>query len=225
MAVDLEALRLADYLSLASTGRAPDVEALAAGLAATGDDVRTGLRTLHDQRHLVLDGNGAIALAHPFGTIDFGFSVKGSHTLWWGGCVWDSFAIPNLVPGEPSVLVATTCPACGRPHAWTVTNEEPPVGDQVAHFLVPVTRIWDDVLFTCGNQRVFCAERCLDAWLAREGRERGYATDLATVWRLAKGWYAGRLDGGYRRREPAEAAAYFRSVGLRGPFWGLPPEG
>ena len=99
------------------------------------------------------------------------------------------------------------------------------MGDQVAHFLVPVTRIWDDVLFTCGNQRVFCAEQCLDAWLAREGRERGYATDLATVWRLAKGWYAGRLDGGYRRREPAEAAAYFRSVGLRGPFWGLPPEG
>ncbi len=111
----------------------------------------------------MLDDTGAIALAHPFGTIDFGFSVKGTHTLWWGGCVWDSFAIPNLVPGEPSVLVATTCPACGRPHAWTVTSEAPPEGDQVAHFLVPVTRIWDDVLFTCGNQRVFCDEGCLDS--------------------------------------------------------------
>jgi len=122
------------------------------------------------------------------------------------------------------VLVATTCPACGRPHAWTVTDQAPPEGDQVAHFLVPVARIWDDVLFTCGNQRVFCDERCLEEWLAREGLARGYATDLATVWRLAKGWYAGRLDEGYRRREPAEAAAYFRSVGLRGPFWGLPAE-
>ena len=161
-----------------------------------------------------------MALAHPFGTVDFGFSVKGTHTLWWGGCVWDSFAIPNLVPGEPSVLVATTCPGCGRPHAWTVTSDGPPEGSQIAHFLVPAARIWDDVLFTCGNQRVFCDETCLDGWLAREGRERGYVTDLATVWRLASRWYAGRLDEGYRRREPAEAAAYFREAGLRGRLLG-----
>jgi hypothetical protein len=221
MSLDAEALRVAVYRSLAATGRAPDVESLAAALASSPDEVRAGLRSLHDQRQLVLDDTGAIALAHPFGTIDFGFSVKGTHTLWWGGCVWDSFAIPNLVPGEPSVLVATTCPACARPHAWTVTNRAPPDGDQVAHFLVPVTRIWNDVLFTCSNQRVFCDEGCLDTWLAREGHERGYATDLATVWRLARGWYAGRLEAGYRRREPAEAAAYFHSVGLRGPFWGL----
>ena len=224
MAVDLEALRLAVYRSLAATGRAPDDDALARSLDTTPDEIRTGLRTLHDQRHLVLGGDGSIALAHPFATIDFGFSVKGSRTLWWGGCVWDSFAIPHLVPGEPAVLVATTCPACGRPHAWTETDEGPPEGEQLAHFLVPVGRIWDDVLFTCGNQRVFCDEACLASWLAREGYERGYATDLATVWRLARGWYAGRLDPGYRRREPAEAMAYFRSVGLRGPFWGLPED-
>ena len=45
--------------------------------------------------------------------------------------------------------------------------------------------------------------------------------DLTTLWRLARGWYRGRLDRGYVRREPAEAAAYFRDVGLDGPFWGL----
>src|SRR5829696_970696 len=106
MNLDPEALRVAVYRSLASTGRTPDVEALAAALDSSPDEVRAGLRSLHDERHLVLDDAGAIALAHPFGTIDFGFSVKGTHTLWWGGCVWDSFAIPNLVPEEPSVLVA-----------------------------------------------------------------------------------------------------------------------
>jgi predicted nucleotidyltransferase len=81
--------------------------------------------------------------------------------------------------------------------------------------------MWDDVVFTCGNQRVFCDDGCLDAWLAREQRERGYATDLATVWRLARGWYAGRLDRGYVRREPSAAHAYLRDVGLSGSFWGL----
>src|SRR4051812_34395392 len=68
--------------------------------------------------------------------------VMGPDTLWWGGCAWDAFAIPNLVPGAPEVLVATTCPACGTAHAWTVTNADPPDGDQVAHFPTAVDRIW-----------------------------------------------------------------------------------
>ena len=45
--------------------------------------------------------------------------------------------------------------------------------------------------------------------------------DLATLWRLAAGWYEGRLDQGYVRREPAAAADYFRDAGLQGSFWGL----
>jgi hypothetical protein len=45
--------------------------------------------------------------------------------------------------------------------------------------------------------------------------------DLATLWRLASGWYEGRLDADYERREPARALEYFRSVGLSGPFWNL----
>ena len=97
----------------------------------------------------------------------------------------------------------------------------PPAGDQVAHFLVPVARIWDDVLHTCSHQRLFCGEGCVDAWLAETGNDRGYVMDVPTLWRLARGWYAGRLEPGYRRREPAEAKDYFREVGLAGPFWGL----
>ena len=81
--------------------------------------------------------------------------------------------------------------------------------------------MWDDVVFTCGHQRLFCGEPCVTSWLAREHRERGYVMDLATLWRLARGWYAGRLERGYVRREPAAAAQYFRDAGLSGSFWGL----
>lgn len=220
MTLNPEDLRLAVYAPLALTGRVPEAADLAATLGVGQGEVEAGLRHLAAARHLALDAEGRIAMAHPFSTVDLGFSVKGTHTLWWGGCVWDSFAIPHLVPGEPEVLVATTCRGCGRAHAWVVGREAPPEGDQVAHFLVPAARMWDDVVFTCGNQRVFCGDACLDAWLAREGRERGYATDLATVWRLARGWYEGRLDRGYVRREPSAAAEYLSAVGLTGPFWG-----
>jgi hypothetical protein len=221
MTLDLEDLRLAVYTMLASTGRAPETSALATALGASAEDIAAGLRELAAARHLALDTDGRIVLAHPFATIDLGFSVKGTRTLWWGGCVWDSFAIPHFVPDEPEVLVATTCQGCGRAHAWVVGRDAPPVGDQIAHFQVPAARMWDDVVFTCGNQRVFCDDGCLDVWLAREQRERGYATDLATVWRLAGGWYAGRLERGYVRREPSAAHAYLREAGLSGWFWGL----
>jgi hypothetical protein len=219
--VDLERLRLVVYGQFAADGRAPDAAELASSLGAAPATVVEGLRQLGARRMLVLDAEDRVVLAHPFSSIPLGFSVMGSRTLWWGGCAWDSFAIPHLVPDEPTVLVATTCPACATPHAWTVDRDGPPAGDEVAHFLVPAPHMWDDVVRTCGNQRIFCSGACLDAWLAAAGETRGYAMDLATLWRLAAGWYAGRLDPGYRRRDPAAAAAYFRSVGLSGSFWGL----
>jgi hypothetical protein len=204
-----EDLRLEIYQSFATTGRAPAI------------DDRDALRRLAQQRHVVLDADGHILLAHPFSSIPMGFSVMGQRTLWWGGCAWDSFALPHLLPDEPRVLVATTCPACDRALAWNVDRDAPPRGDEVAHFLVPAGAMWNDVVHTCGNQRLFCSEECVGAWLARTNQPRGYVLDLATLWRLASHWYDGRLERGYQRREPAEAKAYFRDVGLRGPFWGL----
>jgi hypothetical protein len=160
-------------------------------------------------------------MAHPFSAIPLGFSVMGTQTLWWGGCAWDSFALPHLLPGEGEVLVATRCPACSRAHAWNVGTQRPPGGGQVAHFLVPAPRMWDDVVHTCRHQRLFCSEDCVSAWLRATGSERGYVMDLETLWRLAAHWYDGRMDRGYTRREPAQATDYLRSVGLAGPFWGL----
>ncbi len=217
----LETLRLAVYEGLRRTGRAPTHAELALAAGIEPGHLPAALAALHRSRDLVLR-DGAIAIAHPFATVPLGFSVMGRRVLWWGGCAWDSFAIPHLVPEERTVLVATTCPGCGNALAWLVDDEGPPTGDEVAHFLTPVQRIWDDVVHSCGHQRLFCGTDCVQRWLARTGRERGYVMDLATLWRLASGWYAGRLQRGYRRREPTEAAQYFRSVGLHGPFWGLP---
>ena len=225
--MDLEDLRLAVYGQFARTGQAPTATELATRFEVPVTEVAEGLVELASRRHLALDptrsddGVPLIALAHPFSSIPMGFSVMGRETLWWGGCAWDSFALPQLVPDDPEVLVATTCPACERPHAWVVGRDGPPPGDQVAHFLVPAARIWDDVIHTCSNQRIFCDETCVERWLGESGLERGYVMDLATLWRFASHWYDGRLDRGYQRREPTDAAAYLRWAGLEGPFWGL----
>jgi Alkylmercury lyase len=219
--MEREDLRLAVYTEFAETGRAPTAGELG-GRFGTGERViAMTLAELAADRHLVLDDDGRIAMAHPFSAVPLGFSVMGSRTLWWGGCAWDSFAIPHLLRAEGEVLVATRCPTCGRPHAWNVGPDRPPDGDQVAHFLVPASRMWDDVVHTCANQRLFCSPDCVADWLTATGTERGYVLDLGTLWRLAAHWYDGRLERGYTRREPSQAAAYLRAAGLTGPFWGL----
>jgi hypothetical protein len=221
LAVDLEDVRLGVYHSFARTGRAPSHDALAGQLGVGGEEIAEALRTLHEQRHVVLDAEAGIVMAHPFASVPLGFAAMGSSTLWWGGCAWDSFALPHLLEDEPSVLVSTRCPACDGAHAWVVDRDGPPRGTQVARFATPVSRMWDDVVETCSNQRLFCGPACVGEWVARTGGEPGYVMDLPTLWRLAAGWYEGRLDRGYSRREPEEAKEYFRSVGLTGPFWGV----
>ncbi|MEU4268119.1 organomercurial lyase [Streptomyces sp. NPDC026092] len=219
-----ERVRLAVYHGFARTGGAPGVAELAGLTRLSGDQVRQELLGLHESRDLVLDPEDAdrVVMAHPFASVPLGFSVMGAHTLRWGGCAWDSFALPHLLHDEPDVLVATRCPACDTPHAWVVGREEPPAGEQVAHFLVPMARVWDDVVHTCAHQRLFCSEGCVETWLTRAGEERGHVMGLGTLWRFASDWYTGRLQPGYTRRDPASAAAYFAEVGLRGAFWGLP---
>jgi hypothetical protein len=160
--MDAEDLRLAVYRAFAETGRAPEPDELAAKLGTEAREVAAGLAELARGRHLALDDQGQIVMAH-----------------------------------------------------------RPPDGGQVAHFLVPAARMWDDVVHTCAHQRLFCSENCVSDWLAGTGSARGYVLDLGTLWRLAAHWYDGRLDRGYVRREPSQAAAYLRSVGLAGPFWGL----
>ncbi len=216
-----EDIRLAIYKSFAGTGRAPDLADLTATCSLSREDVIEGLRDLAHDRHIVLDSDDHIVMAHPFSSVPLGFSVMGATTLWWGGCAWDSFALPHLIPEQSPVLVATRCPSCDKPLAWNVGRDEPPPGDEIAHFLTPVSHMWDDVVRTCDNQRLFCSSECVQAWLEDTDQSQGYVMDLATLWQLARNWYAGRLARGYVRREPTEASAYFRDAGLTGSFWGL----
>src|SRR6476659_8611353 len=124
----VERVRRAIYDTFASQGHPPSRQQVRDLAVVTEAQVNEAGAELAAQRHRALDQSGNVVMAHPFTTVNLGFSVMGERNLWWGGCAWDSFAIPNLVKDEPSVLVATTCPACRRPLAWTVTRSGPPAG-------------------------------------------------------------------------------------------------
>lgn len=216
-----EDVRVTVYRAFAEHGRPPTAPELADAAHGSLAVAKQALHRLAARRHVVLDHCEHVVMAHPFAALPLGFSVMGERTLWWGGCAWDSFAIPHLVKAEPEVLVSTRCRGCGEPHALLVNDRTPPKSALVAHFLVPVARMWDDIVHSCGNQRLFCDESCVDGWLAETGQDKGYVLDLATLWRLAAGWYEGRLEHGYERRNPASSSEYLKRTGLRGPFWEL----
>lgn len=212
-------VRFSIYNSFAKDGVAPTVNGLAEQTSSTISEIQFVLQELAAARNVVIDEQHRILMAHPFSSIPLGFSVMGPNTIWWGGCAWDSFALPNLLSIE--VVVATTCLNCAQAHSWRVDPNTAPSGQQIAHFLVPTNRMWDDVIHTCGNQRIFCNDFCLKEWLSSSGNDFGYSMDLETLWKLSRSWYEGRLNYDYERREPSSATEYFKSAGLNGEFWGI----
>jgi len=221
MPIDLTQARLHVYRRFADDAAAATPAELAAAFGVTGAEALQALRDLDGAHLVVLDrARTRIVMAHPWSAGPIGFTVSSAVQKWWGGCAWDSFAIPALTGQD--CLVATHCPACGRPLALDVAPGEPPgpdAGPLVAHLPVPALRMWDDVVDTCSRQRLFCSREHVTEWLARTGTDRGEVLDLTALWRLATGWYAGRLTPGYRRRTPDEAAAFFTSIGLTSDFW------
>ncbi|WP_214416275.1 organomercurial lyase [Sphaerisporangium fuscum] len=219
---DLADVRVFVYRRFAETGDPPAPEEVAAQFGIGLDETLAALRLLHDSNLLVLDAERrGVIMAHPWSAVPLGFVVAGEKVKWWGGCAWDSFAIPALVGQK--CLVATHCPGCGRALAVDVCPDEPTTAELVAHFLVPVARMWDDVRFACSHQSLFCSEEHVGRWLRETRYPRGVLLDMHTLWLLATRWYEGRLTREYRRRTPDEARAFFRELGLVGPFWDNAP--
>ncbi len=62
-------------------------------------------------------------MAHPFSAVPLGFSVMGRERLWWGGCAWDSFALPTSCTDEPDVSSRRAARRCDHPCAWVVGRD------------------------------------------------------------------------------------------------------
>jgi len=135
MPIDLTQARLHVYRRFADDAAAATPAELAGVFGVAETEALAALRALDDAHLVVLDrARTRIVMAHPWSADPIGFTVSSPAQKWWGGCAWDSFAIPALTGQD--CLVATHCPACGRPLALDVAPGEPPgpdVGPLVAH--------------------------------------------------------------------------------------------
>jgi hypothetical protein len=204
-------------------GRAPTVNELARRFASSDEAIRKALRRLADDHGVVLHPHDdEVWVAHPFSLAPTGFLVRRDEREWWGNCAWCSLGIAALVGGP--VTITTTLGANDSQVNIRVDDGEVDTPDLLVHFPIPMTRVWNNVIYACSMMLVFDSEAKIDSWCARHGIAKGDVRPIGTVARFAADWYGRHLDPDWHKWTVSEARALIDRHGLSGPIWALPSE-
>jgi hypothetical protein len=132
----------------------PSVPVVARMLDAPADDVAAAFDRLAAGRAIVLQpGTHDILMSAPFAGVRTEFSVHVGDRWYSANCVWDAVGIPAMLAGagrRANARIETRCADCSASLSLDVRDGEltakPP--EAVAHFAVPATRWWADIVFT-----------------------------------------------------------------------------
>jgi Alkylmercury lyase len=205
-------------------GCAPSRSALAEHFGVDVNEVADALIALQDIHGVVLHPHTPeVWIVHPFSTAPTPFVVRRGSRLWWGNCAWCSLGIAGLLGGN-SVTIDTTLGAEGQ--AVRIHIDGGRVKENLwVHFPIPMSRAWDNVIFTCSTMLVFDSEAAIDDWCTRHGFPRGDAQPIQRAYEFASVWYGRHLDTDWRKWTTAEARRMFTQFGFNGPIWDLPESG
>jgi hypothetical protein len=208
-------------LSFVARGHASSVDAIAATLGASRDEVTGALHRLHEGHGLVLHPGGSdIWVAHPFSASPTGIWVAARDRGWWAPCVWCAMGIVAIA--APDAVVHVRFGGESR-EARVVVHEGALVSDDwPIHFAVPARDAWRNVVHFCATVLPFERLEDVAAWCDRHALPRGDVVPLSRVLLLAREWYGPYLDADWRKRTVDEAQAVFDRIGLRGTHWRLP---
>jgi hypothetical protein len=120
------ALRRAIFEAFATTGSPPDITD------------RETLDALAEHHVVVLDDDGAIAMAHPFAAPGGDARVEGDGSTWWGNCAWDGLGIVAALGLERATVESTGV-------TLTVSGASVEPRAAVFHVAVPARYWWDDI--------------------------------------------------------------------------------
>lgn len=207
--------------NLMDNGFAPATEAQAATFGVKPEDVAQMLSALQDYHGVVLHPHRPeVWVIHPFSTAPTCFVVRHRERLWWGNCAWCSLGIAALLGGN-GISIDSRLGADGDPvivHVEDGRVQE----DLFVHFPVPMTRAWDNVIYTDSTVLIFESQVEIDMWSKRHNIARGDVQPIQRVYDLAAIWYGRHLDQDWHKWTLAEAREIFRKIGLSGPIWDLP---
>lgn len=199
----------------------PSREQLLRRLACSEHELEVAFEQLAVEHGVVLHPNSTRVWAiHPFSLAPTPFLVESGQKKWWGNCAWCSLGIAVLAD-EPCVIT-TTLGAEGEQVRLAVQNGQVEPNDFVVHFPIPMTRAWDNVMYTCSTMLLFKDEQQVSEWSERRRIARGDVQPVTKVLELAKRWYGEHLRPDWQKKSIADAQNIFDELGLDHPIWSLP---
>jgi hypothetical protein len=209
--------------SLVERCSVPPHDELQARLSCSSAELDRAFEELAEAHGVVLHpGSHDVWAIHPFSLAPTPFLVESGQKRWWGNCAWCSFGIAVLVGGR--CVITTTLGAEREQVQLTVENGQVSRTDLVVHFPIPMTRAWDNVVYTCSTMLLFKDENHVADWSARHRLPRGDVQPVTKVLELAKRWYGEHLRPDWAKKSVAEARAIFADLGFAHPVWSLPAQ-
>jgi hypothetical protein len=131
------------FTTIAATGAAPAVAAIAPALGLDDADVAAALDWLNEHHHLVLDNDRSVIMAHPFSNVETPFVVRSGERQWWANCAWDTFGILAALAADGKIEGVY---AEDGTTARITVRDGVPEGVGVVHLLLP-QREWTEDFF------------------------------------------------------------------------------
>lgn len=209
--------------SFVERGYPPTIAELADSLEAPVPEIHSALLALQQYHGVVLHtGSHEIWIAHPFSAAPTNFWVRTRSVGCWANCAWCAMGAVTLLGGTADVT--TTIGAESKQVQLRVANGAIDGPDLFVHFPIPMSRAWDNVVYTCSMMLLFESEAQIDAWCERHRVRRGDIQPLSRVLAFAQDWYGRHLDRDWQKWSAAEAVRLFQQHGLTHPIWRIAAE-
>lgn len=201
-------------------GFAPDVNRLSAILKAEASEIEKQLYALQDYHGVVLHPKEPkVWVIHPFSLAPTNFLVSTSKRKWWGNCAWCSLGIAALL--REDVTITTNLGAHDEQVVIHIVNGTLQETNLYIHFPIPMTKAWDNVIYTCSNMLVFKDEEQITNWSKMHDIPKGDIQPIANVWEFSKKWYGNHLNPDWEKWTMQEAKDIFSQFNLRNTIWNI----
>jgi hypothetical protein len=204
-----------------ANGFAPDASELAAALHTPEAEIVTALTALQDYHGVVLHPNSSrIWVIHPFSLAPTNFAVRTAGKAYWGNCAWCSLGVAALLKCDTTIT--TVLGADKQQVDIHIRDGELVETDFYIHFPIPMTKAWDNVIYTCSTMLLFDSVRDVERWCDQHRIARGDVQPLSNVWNFAKVWYGNHLNPGWEKWTNEQALDIFKQFSLTHEVWQIP---
>ena len=206
---------------IVKTGRAPTIEELQLAFGQSADSVIAALHELQAYHGVVLHpGSSEVWVMHPFATAPTNFWIESASGGWWGNCAWCSLGAAALL--DEDVRITTTLGGESRQVVVEIKDGQVVNDNLFIHFPIPMSKAWDNVIYTCSTMLMFSSENEVDLWCRRHGLAKGDVQPIAKIWEFSKAWYGNHLNPDWVKWTVDDARDLFQRFGLTDSIWEMP---